>query len=85
MHTQKITDPYACVSYVTSYMSKGQRGLSNLLHQACKEARSSESDIRQQVRRIGNHVFPVYKLELKKLLSNSVNAFKKMFKVCCIH
>lgn len=54
MNIQKITDPYACVSYVASYMSKGQRGLSNLLQQACKEARSSESDIRQQVRRTGN-------------------------------
>lgn len=54
MDIQFILDPYACVSYIVSYISKGQRGLSNLLHQACKEARSSESDIKQQVRRIGN-------------------------------
>lgn len=45
MDIQFILDPYACVSYIVSYISKGQRGLSNLLHQACKEARSSESDI----------------------------------------
>lgn len=54
MDIQFILDPYACVSYIVSYISKRQRGLSNLLHQACKEARSSESDIRQQVRKIGN-------------------------------
>lgn len=54
MDIQFILDPYACVSYIVSYISKGQRGLSNLLHQACKETRSSESDIRQQVRKIGN-------------------------------
>lgn len=39
MDIQNITDPDACVSYVASYMSKGQRGFSNLLHQACKETR----------------------------------------------
>lgn len=54
MDIQFILDQYACVSYIVSYISKGQRGLSNLLHQACKETRSSESDIRQQVRKIGN-------------------------------
>lgn len=30
MDIQKITDPYACVSYVASYMSKGQKGLLSL-------------------------------------------------------
>ncbi|XP_052681371.1 uncharacterized protein LOC128162243 [Crassostrea angulata] len=33
---------------------KRQRGMSNLLRHACEEARTSNSDIRQQVRRIGN-------------------------------
>lgn len=51
---QKITDPYACGAYIVSYVSKGQRGLSNLLHRACEEARISYNDIGQQVRRIGN-------------------------------
>ena len=54
MDIQFILDPYACVSYIVSYISKGQRGLSNLLYEACKEARQKDSDIRQQVRRIGN-------------------------------
>lgn len=54
MDIQFILYPYACVSYIVSYISKRQRGLPNLLHQACKKARSSESDIRLQVRKIGN-------------------------------
>ena len=54
MDIQYILDPYACVSYIVSYISKGQRGLSNLLYEACKEAKQKDSDIRQQVRRIGN-------------------------------
>lgn len=51
---QFILDPYACVSYIVSYISKGQRGLSNLLSDACQEAKRKDSDIRQKVRRIGN-------------------------------
>lgn len=39
MDIQFILDPYACVSYIVSYISKGQRGLSNILYEACKEAK----------------------------------------------
>ena len=54
MDIQYILDSYSCVSYIVSYISKGQRGLSNLLHDACEEAKEADSDVRQQVRRIGN-------------------------------
>lgn len=54
MDIQFILDPYACAVYIVSYISKGQRCMSNLLRHACEEARTSNSDIRQQVRRIGN-------------------------------
>lgn len=54
MDIQFILDPYACAVYIVSYISKGQRGMSNLLRHACEEARTSNSYIRQQVRRIGN-------------------------------
>ena len=56
MDIQYILDPYACATcmYVVSYISKGQRGMSKLLSEACKEARKNDSDIRQQVRKIGN-------------------------------
>jgi hypothetical protein len=35
MDIQYILNPYACVSYIVSYISKGQRGLSNLLMESC--------------------------------------------------
>ena len=54
MDIQFVLDPYACVSYIVSYISKGQRGLSTLLQDACSQTRENDSDIRQQVRRIGN-------------------------------
>ena len=54
MDIQFILDPYACAAYIVSYVSKGQRGMSNLLHQACEEAKQRDSDIRNQVRHIGN-------------------------------
>lgn len=54
MDIQYILDAYSCVSYIVSYISKGQRGLSNLLQEACVEAQENDSDVRQQVRRIGN-------------------------------
>jgi hypothetical protein len=57
MDIQYILDPYACISYIVSYISKGQRVLSNLLYEAYKEAKAKDSDIRQQVRRIGNQIF----------------------------
>lgn len=54
MDIQFILDPYACATYIVSYISMGQRGMSNLLNRACEEARREDSDIRQQVRHIGN-------------------------------
>lgn len=51
---QFILDPSACATYIVSNISKGQRGMSNLLRHACEEARRNECDIRQQVRKIGN-------------------------------
>ncbi|PIK39363.1 hypothetical protein BSL78_23804 [Apostichopus japonicus] len=51
---QFVTDPYACAVYIVAYMSKSQRGMSLLLDQACKEAREGNSDVRKQVRIIGN-------------------------------
>ncbi|KAJ8050261.1 hypothetical protein HOLleu_03395 [Holothuria leucospilota] len=52
--TQYITDPYTCVVYIVAYMSKPQKGMSILLDKACKEAKKETSDLRKQVRSIGN-------------------------------
>ncbi len=54
MDMQFITDPYACAMYIISYISKGQRGMSDLLRRACDDARKANSDIRQQVQSIAN-------------------------------
>ena len=39
MDIQYILDPYACVMYITSYMLKSERGMSELLKQVSKECR----------------------------------------------
>ncbi|XP_063951720.1 uncharacterized protein LOC135153231 [Lytechinus pictus] len=51
---QFITNAYACAMYVVNYVSKGQRGMSELLRRTCDEARKGSTDIKDQVRLIGN-------------------------------
>lgn len=51
---QFVLDGYACAAYIVSYISKSQRGMSNLLHEACEEARNGNMSLKQQVRQIGN-------------------------------
>ncbi|KAK3099294.1 hypothetical protein FSP39_002160 [Pinctada imbricata] len=51
---QFVLDAYACAMYIVSYMSKGQRGLSELLRRTCEEAKEVGSDIKSQVKAIGN-------------------------------
>lgn len=51
---QFILDAYACAAYIVSYISKSQRGMSNLLHDACEEARKGNLSLKQQIRQIGN-------------------------------
>ena len=54
MDIQFVLDVYACAMYIVSYISKAQKGMSELLWQACAEARKGNSSIKQQVRDIGN-------------------------------
>ena len=54
MDMQYILDPYACATYILSYMAKGQRGMSRLLEKATEEVKSGNKDISQKVRHIGN-------------------------------
>ena len=51
---QFVLDAYAVATYVVDYINKSQRGMSRLLHEACKEAKQGNKDLRQQVRHIGN-------------------------------
>ena len=54
MDIQFVLDIYACAMYIVSYISTAQKGMSKLLWQACAEARKENSNIKQQVRDIGN-------------------------------
>ena len=54
LDVQFILDAYACASYIVSYISKGQKGMSNLLYQACKDVHNGNTDLKNQVRHIGN-------------------------------
>ena len=51
---QYVLDVYACATYVASYLTKSQRGMSELLRKATEEANHGDSDIRQQLKTIGN-------------------------------
>ena len=50
---QYVLDVYACAVYIVNYISKGQKGMSELLREACAEAKKGNNSIRQQVRDIG--------------------------------
>ena len=54
MDIQFVLDMYACAMYIVSYISKAQKGMSELLRQAYAKARKGNSSIKQQVRDIGN-------------------------------
>ncbi|XP_033725386.1 uncharacterized protein LOC117315346 [Pecten maximus] len=51
---QFVLDPYACATYIVSYISKSQRGISALLDKASQEAAEGNMDLKRQVRHIGN-------------------------------
>ena len=53
MDIQFVLDVYACAMYIVSYISKAQRGISDLLRTACEEAKLGNSTVHQQVRDIG--------------------------------
>lgn len=54
MDIQFVLDVYACAVYIVNYISKAQKGMSELLREACTEARKENSSIKQQVRDIGS-------------------------------
>ena len=47
MDIQFVLDVYACAIYIVSYISKAQKGMSELLR---TEAREENASIKQQVR-----------------------------------
>ena len=49
---QFVLDAYACVMYVASYMTKDEKGMGELLKQACKEHK--DLDMKNMLRRVGS-------------------------------
>ena len=54
MDIQYVLDVYACAMYIVSCISQAQKGMSELLHKAVQEAKERNTNIKQQVRDIGN-------------------------------
>ena len=54
MDVQFVLDVYAYAMYIVSYISKAQKGMSELFHKGCAEAKEGNLTIKQQVRDIGN-------------------------------
>ena len=54
MDIQYVLDVYACAMYIVSCISKALKGMSELLRKAVQEAKEGNTNIKQQVRDIGN-------------------------------
>ena len=54
MDIQYVLNVYACAMYIVSYISKAQKGMSELLREACAEAKEGNSTRKQQIRDIGS-------------------------------
>ena len=54
MDIQYVLDVYACAMYIVSYISKAQKEMSELLRKAVEEAKKGNTNIKQQVRDVGN-------------------------------
>ena len=58
MVIQFVTNVFACAMYIASYVTKSQGGMSERLQKAADEAKSNDgSNIRQQLRAVGNKLF----------------------------
>ena len=56
MDIQVGCDVYVCAVYIVSYISKAQKGMSQLLQRSNEEARAGNSSIKQYIRDIGNQI-----------------------------
>uniref|UniRef100_A0A0L8GT30 OTU domain-containing protein n=1 Tax=Octopus bimaculoides TaxID=37653 RepID=A0A0L8GT30_OCTBM len=52
MDLQVIMDPYSCIMYITSYMMKSERAMSELLKEVAEESRSE--DLKSKLRKVGS-------------------------------
>ena len=52
MDIQYVTNAYACVMYIASYVLKAEKGMGELLKQAAKELQ--QGNTRQQLNKLGS-------------------------------
>ena len=57
MDIQFCPDHYAVATYIVSYMCKGNKGLSKVMEQACKDAAEGNKSLMQQIYKISNSFF----------------------------
>jgi len=72
MDIQYVTDAYACVVYIVSYISKAEREMSQLLDHAQTEAKEGNADAQQAMKKLGR----VY------LHHREVSAQEAVYRVC---
>ena len=85
MDIQFVLDVYACTMYIVSYISKAQKGMSELLRKACVEAKQRNSGIKQQIRDIGNKFFfRLKKAHKKQCILFYVASNAKVVQKCCV-
>ena len=63
MDIQYVLDPY---TYILSYITKGQQGMSRLLEKASEEAKAGNKDITNRVRHIGNKFLNAVKISAQE-------------------
>ena len=51
---QYVLDAYACAMYIVNYINKSSKGMSQLMADACKEARKGNKTLKESVSHIGN-------------------------------
>ena len=62
MDIRYVLDPYACATYIPSYITKGQRGMSKLLEKATNDAKSGNKDITNRIRHVGNSFLNAFEI-----------------------
>ena len=86
MDIQYVLDVYACAMYIVSYISKAQKGMSELLRKAVEEAKEGNTNIKQQVRDIGNKVLEFGRNQCtRSSLCGSSTAYEKGITQCHLH
>ena len=54
MDIQYVMDPYSCVMYIVSYISKSEREIEDLLRNAQREASEGNDEAISQLRKLGS-------------------------------